>query len=425
MRISTSMIYDSGLAAIQKKTTDLLNVQQQLSSGKRILQPSDDPVAAAQAIDVTQASNMNTQFLSNQQNAQSALSLSESQLQSTGDLLTQVRQLTTQLGDPALSDTDRTSIAAQLRQDFSQLMGIANSQDGSGNYLYSGFRGNTQPFTGSADTGVTYNGDNGQSQLQVTSAISIPVSDSGQSIFLAGQDASVPFATAAGSLNKGTGSIGQATVADQTKWNAATNGKNYTIKFAVSGGKTTYDVVDSNGNSLLTGLPAASTAPLPGAYQAGTAIALKSLVPNGTDLGASVNITGTPANGDSFTIRPSAPASIFTTIANIIHAAETPTTSTQGNSALTQAVSAGLANIDTANNNILNAQADIGARINELQSLTTANGKLSINYQSQLSSLQDVDYASAVSSLNQNQVNLQAAEQSFTKVTQLSLFNYL
>jgi flagellar hook-associated protein 3 FlgL len=422
------MIYDSGVAAIQKKTTDLLNVQQQMATGRRMLTPSDDPVAAAQALEVTQSMDINTQFQSNQQNAKDTLSLSESQLQSAGDVLTQVRQLTTQLGNPSLSDTDRKSIASQLRQDFSQLMGIANTQDGTGNYLYSGFRGDTQPFTGSADTGVTYNGDNGQRELPVTATHSLAISDSGQSIFLGGPDASVPFATAADPLNKSTATIGSAAISDANKWNAATNGKNYTVKFAAAGGVTTYDIVDSNGNSLLTNAPATNSAPLPGVYQSGTAIQLKALpnVVGGADLGASVTINGSPSNGDTFTIRPSAPASIFGTIANLIKAAETPTSgSSTASTALSSAVAAGLSNIDTAQNNILTVTANIGSRMNQADALISTSGQTKLNYQNTLSQLQDLDYASAVTNLNKNQVNLQAAEQSFTKVTQLSLFNYL
>lgn len=427
MRISTSMIYDSGVSSIQKKTTDLLKIQQQLATGRRLLTPSDDPVAAAHALEVSQAKDLNTQFADNQKNAKDMLALSEGQMQGVDDMLQRVHELTVQLGSPALSDNDRASIATELRQRFGELMGIANEQDGTGQYLYSGYLGGTRPFVGSVDTGVTYQGDDGQRQLQVSGSRVLDVSDSGNAIFMSPTDASVPFATVADAQNRGTASIGSATVSDSAKWNAATNGKSYNITFAVVGAVTTYDIVDDSGISLLTNAAATMTAPLPGTYQNGAAIDLKSQVIGGMDYGAAVTISGAPSNGDVFRIRSSAPVSVFKTLSDLIRAAETPagTAGSTATSTMSQQVAVALANLSTAQDNVLRVRANIGARLNELDSLASINGQRELDYADTISRLQEVDYTSAITDLNKNQVNLQAAQQSFMKISQLSLFNYL
>lgn len=435
MRISTSMIFDSGVATMQKKTTDLLRVQQQLASGRRVLSPSDDPVGASQALEVSQAKDLNTQYLDNQKNAKDILAMSEAQMQSADDLLQRVHELTVQLGSPALSDSDRASTAVELRQRFDELVGIANQQDGTGKFIYAGFRGDTQPFSGSVDTQIVYNGDDGQRKLQISASRAMSVSDSGNDIFMKVGNASVPFATSTDPLNKGNGTIGKATVTDVNKWNAAANSKNLSIKFAVSGApaQTTYDIVNDQGLSILTNSAAVNTVPLPGTnFQTGSAISLKSnvgVVP-GIDLGAEVTISNTPQNGDTFSIRPTGPISIFQSLSDLIHAAEQPTqgagqTVASATTSLTTQVAATLSNIATAQDNILGVRAHLGARMNELESLGSVNSQVDLNYQDTLSRLQDVDYTSAITGLNQNQVNLQAAQQSFMKISQLSLFNYL
>lgn len=436
MRISTAMIYDSGLSSIQKKTSDLLKVQQQLATGRRVLVPSDDPLAAAHALEITQAKDLNSQYGDNQKNARDALALSEGHLQAAEDVLQRVRELTVQLGNVGtLSDGDRMSIAAELRQRFDEVMGIANETDGAGNYLYSGYMGDTKPYTGSADTGVTYNGDEGQRRLKVSASRLMEVSDAGNDIFGRIRNASLPFATSADSFNRGGASIDTGEVVDLTKWNTVGNGKNFSIKFALDNSVlpalTTYDIVTNEppGYSVLTNSPSVLVGnQFPGTFLSGQPIELKTLtgVTPGLDFGAKVTITGSPANGDTFDIRPSAPESIFKTIADTIHAAETPLgAGGQSPAVISDQVAVALSNLSEAMNNVLRVRANIGARMNELDSLGSMNTQRDLDYQSTLSRLQDVDYSTAITELNKNQVNLDAAQKSFMKVSQLSLFNYI
>jgi len=184
MRISTGMIYDAGLASMQKRTATLLRTQQQLSEGRRILKPSDDPVAAARALEVTQAQEVNANQSMTRDNVKSTLGIIDGQIASATNLMARVRELAVQAGNASLSINDRRSIANELRARFEEMMALANTRDGNGLYLFGGYQTGSQPFAGSVESGVTYGGDDGARMLRVSGSRELPVSDSGNDIFM-------------------------------------------------------------------------------------------------------------------------------------------------------------------------------------------------------------------------------------------------
>jgi flagellar hook-associated protein 3 FlgL len=429
MRVSSGMIYSAGLASIQKQTASLLHTQQQVASGRRILTPADDPVAAARALEVEQAQNTNALYQNNQKAAGESLGLEEGRLVSAGDLIRNVRTLAVQGGGGALSDRDRRSIAAELRQRFDELLGLANATDGSGQHLFSGYMGDTTPFSGTVATGVVYAGDEGQRQQQVSASRQIAVSDSGNDIFMRIRNGNGSFATSATASNVGSGVIDAGTVTDPALWDAAGNGKDFTIVFAVSAAVppvTTYDIVDNvSGDSLLTGA-APGAAPLPRVFTPGQAIVLKNQgAEPAFDYGAQLVISGSPADGDTFDVDASSSQSLFATLGDLIDALESGTNTTSGNALLANRIGSALSNLDQAQDNLLRVRAAIGSRLNEIEALASAGEGLDLNYEETLSRLRDVDYAAAITQLTQEQGYLEAAQKSFLKVTDLSLFNYV
>lgn len=417
MRVSTGMIYDAGVASIQRQTTALLHTQQQVASGRRILTPSDDPVAAARALEVEQARDTNAQYLANQKAAGESLGLVESNLTSAGNLLTRVRELAVQAGNASLTDSDRRSVAVELRSRFDELLGIANATDATGQYLFSGYMGGTTPFSGAVGSGVGYAGDDGQRRLQVSASRQLAVSESGRDVFMRIRAGNGTFSTAAASGNSGSGVIDGGDVLNPASWAAggvpATGLK---IVFSTVGATTYYDIQDAaTSTSLLT-------API--AYVPGQAIPLVKQTPPAADYGAQVVISGQPAAGDSFAITPSGNQSVFATLENLIAAVEAPLGSA-GNAALTNGLGAALTNLDQATDNLLRVRATIGAGMQELDALASAGEDLGLQYQQVLSRLQDVDYAAAITDLTQQQSYLEAAQKSFLKVSGLSLFNYV
>lgn len=186
MRISTQTLYENGAARLGELQSSLVKTQQQVASGRRILSPSDDPVAAARALEITQSQSLNTQYGLNRQHAKSALASVEGALTSVTSLLQDVKTTVIAAGNGALSDTERSFMATELRGRFEQLMGLANSRDGMGNYQFSGFQTTTPPFAEVAPGIVQYQGDQGQRLMQVDSTRQMAVSNTGAAVFQGG-----------------------------------------------------------------------------------------------------------------------------------------------------------------------------------------------------------------------------------------------
>lgn len=430
MRVSSGMIFDAGISSINRQTASLLHLQQQVATNRRILTPSDDPVSAARALEVTQAGDIAAQFKRNQSAATSTLGLEEAQLGSAVDVLGRVHDLAVEAGNLSLTAAGRRSIATELRFRFDQLLGIANSVDGDGQSTFGGFMGAGPAFGGSVDNilagnEIVYQGDDGQRKLQVAPNRFIEVGDSGNDVFKRIRNGNGYFATDYAAGNTGTGVTTSGAVTDPAAWNAATT-KNVAIRFTVTGPVTTYDIVDTvSGNSLLTG--GAAPAPLVSqrTYQSGQPIVLSQAGPPAFNLGANLTITGAPASGDSFSITPSTSQSLFVTMANLIGALETPPGTPAAEAKYLNEVGFAVRNLDQGMENVIRVRSAAGSRMAELESLTSLNEDLSLQYQQTLSDLQDIDYAKAVSDLTRKQTDLEAAQKSLAKISQLSLFNYL
>lgn len=185
MRISTNTIYQSGISKISALQSEQTKLQQQISTGKRIASPSDDPVAAARALSLSHAQGVNAKFADTRQTAQTKLSTIESNLTSVTNLLVATQSSLVAAGNGAYSNQERVSIATDLNESLQTLIGMANAKDAYGNYLYAGYQTATKPFLANA-TGATYQGDNGQQLLQVDSERQMAVNVSGDNLFKAG-----------------------------------------------------------------------------------------------------------------------------------------------------------------------------------------------------------------------------------------------
>lgn len=182
MRISTQMIYDSGAARMNEMQTALNKTQQQIASGRRMLAPSDDPVAAARALDVAQAQALNERYGVNRQRATSALTEVEGVLASVTELIQDVKTTVISAGNPLISDANRASMATELQARYDLLLGLSNSRDAQGNYIFSGYMTETAAF---AATG-TYQGDGNKRLLQVDNARQMELNIPGDEVFQGG-----------------------------------------------------------------------------------------------------------------------------------------------------------------------------------------------------------------------------------------------
>lgn len=441
MRVSTANIFSLGSSSITSLQSDLVKQQQQLSTGKRILTPSDDPVASAQILEVTQSRDRNSQFMLNGQDANTAVSMSEGSLQSVVDLLHNVKQLAVNAGNPALGISERQMLQSELSSRYQELLGLANSTDGNGQYLFSGYQGSTRPFEEVTPGVVAYFGDQGQRQIQISPSRALAVSDSGRDIFQRIKEGNGTFVTEPPSapLNTGSGIISPGSVLDPVKWkNAGANGQsaNFTVKFFVDNGVTpavtTYDIQDNTqGISLLTGSPLVPPPPTPygRVYQPNSTIELKRLPtdPAGPafDYGAQFSIEGAPATGDTFTVRASKDVQLFDTLTNLSNTLVSSKVNPAQTAQYQNQLNLVMQGIDNALTNVSTIQADIGARMNEVDSVANSQSDLNLQYTTQLKSLGDLDYAKAISDFTLTQTYLEAAQKTFMQTQKLSLFSQL
>jgi flagellar hook-associated protein 3 FlgL len=396
MRISTSNLFESNVSRIGDTQSSLARIQQQIGTGKRLQTPADDPLGAARALDLGQGQAMNTQYAQNRGSARDALNLQEGALQSVTELLQDVRDRVLEAGSGSLDDTSRKFIATDLRSRLQQLTSLANSRDGVGNYLFAGFQDSAPPFS-AAGGAVAYGGDNGQKMLQVDANRQIASNDSGDAVFM-----NIPASLVYKASGSGNAAMSSLIVTDASLQKP---GRQYQVKFDATGANySVYDTTDP-GKALASG-----------AYSSPKTMRFD---------GLELTVSGAPGGGDTVDLKPVRSQSVFATMDDLIATLETPVATADQRTMLTYKLSAAGENIDNALDNVLTTRASVGSRLKELDSLDDSGSARAVQYADQLSSIQDVDYVKAISELSQKQMMLQAAQQSFVKVSGLSLFNYL
>lgn len=463
MRISTSVAFQTGVRGIQARTIDQVRLQQQLSSGRRILAPSDDPVASAKAMDIMQSDAMTGQFIENSTTADTNLRLTETSLNHMVSVLQDVRTLMVNSGNPVLSPADRRTLDSELKGRYQELLSLANTQDGNGLYLFSGFSGAVKPFSEQTFGQVAYLGDQGQRMVQISPSRLLPVSVAGDEMLFA-KSVNGSFNLTPNSNNTLPLIASAGNISDPAQWNNVVNPQRMRVEvFSVpdplgpvaNPPLTRYDLIvddptsanfnksliDSYDYSLGPRTPsAANPNPYPRAYVSGQDVLLSKLGGEATPLipnwnfGAKFQLTGTQAAGsvvaaagvkDSFSIVPSARQDVFTSMASFSTALSSYGNGQQSTAAFQDQVNQGLVNIDNVMGQVLEVQTAFGSRMKEMDAVVNSNEDLGLQYKASLSRLTDLDYTKAISEFSLVQTYLEAARKSFNQVQQLSLFQYI
>lgn len=300
MRVSTSQMQLSGTNAMLDRFSELSRTQKQLATGLRILKPSDDPVGITQIMPLRDIISINEQYNKNAGAAEARLKLEDTTLDSVTNILTRIHELAVQANNDTLGSSDRAALAEEVDQSLSTLMGLANTRDGNGEYIFAGDNVTVQPFTESPVGTFNYTGDNGQRNLQIGSTRQVAVSDPGDDVF---------------------------------------------VNLAFSGGGT---------------------------------------------------------------------QNIFETIDNFVNDLRSNTPDTNI-----------ITDLQTAMDTVFTTRAQVGSRLNAIDTQRSLNEELVLQSTETVSDIEDLDIADAISKLNLQLVGLQASQQTFTKVQNLSLFNYI
>ncbi|RKP45356.1 flagellar hook-associated protein FlgL [Pararobbsia silviterrae] len=411
MRIATSTINAIGVAGMANQTSQMVTLEEEISTNRTVNLAGDNPVAAAESVQVQTSIQNQTQYTANQDSATTALGLEDSTLSSVSTVIQNIQSVLEQANNGSLTDTDRASYATELESDRAQLLALANTTNSTGQYIFSGAQTSTAPFSNNpSGAGVVYNGDQGVINAQISSSRQIATNDPGSNVFMSATPGATSPIPTASSSNTGSGTIG---VVSTTQSGAASNADSYTVTFAVdASGNTTYTVTDNSATP-----PTVSSAQN---YTAGSSIQL------GT--GETITINGAPADGDSFNVAPPTASqnNIFATIDNAIAALQTPSQSASGQTNVTNQMATALSQVANSYTTVLTTLASVGSRETEVNATSTLTSTVSTTYSTQLSNLVGLTtdaMAGVYSQLSTIQTQLQATEEAYSSTAKLSLFS--
>jgi flagellar hook-associated protein 3 FlgL len=407
MRISTGQLYDRSIQAVLNNQADLSDIQQQLSSGKKLLRPSDDPVGAAQVIRLTENIDLLAQYKKNNNLLVNNLEQEETVLSSVNTSIDRARVLMIQSGNGIVGTDDRKAIAIEMGQIRDQIFDLMNSRNPDGEYIFAGFQSGSPAFSfNPSAAGVKYRfeGDEGENKIQVSDTISLQVNNSGRDVFedvLSRRKATI------------SGFVGATDISLNVQ------GQTTFDKFH----EANYDAVIPANNEFQITILSATQAQITN-VGSGTVLDTVAFSSGSTLLykGLEFNITGTPGDTVNFQLETPQKRNIAETLNDFVNALNNKNIA---NSDFDKALTDVLVGVDNAMINIANTISKIGGRRNTADSVFASNLDLEISNKTARSNIEEVDYAEAVSELSRQETALQAAQATFSRVTGTSLFDYI
>jgi flagellar hook-associated protein 3 FlgL len=399
------MISDRAVSAMLEQQAKVSSTQLQLSSGRRVQSPSDDPASAARILDLGSAIEQTRQYQTNGARAQARLEREESVLVGIGNLLQRANELTIQGNNDVLGQADTASIAAEMRQLLAELVSLANTRDSNGEYLFSGYQSNTRPFSQVTGGGYTYDGDLGQRMLQISPDRQIADGNHGYEVFM--DVATSPVAGVTGSAA--------------------------TVFTAIDAGDIMLDGGNGTGPVSLGAIPPAADAAERAAQlreainqvYGQTGVSVEHATPTTLNLsalgadGITLSLAGTASTATTGFTAGNYPTDSSTR--NIFETLEQVSLELERNGRLDRYIG----DIQLALENILEFRASVGGRLNAIEEQHEINADSELVLQTHLSEERDLDYAEAITRFERQMLALQAAQQSYVKIQSMSLFNYL
>jgi flagellar hook-associated protein 3 FlgL len=391
-------MYNQNVSSMNRQQTEFMKIGQQIASGKRIVNISDDPQAMTQAINISQSKSVSNQFNDARVGVRNSLSQEESVLNTVNDVYSRAKTLMVQASSDTLADADRASVASELRGLYESLIGLGNTRDGNGRYLFGGYQDDTAPFVRDANGNVNYVGNPEVREQQVDGERRMAVGHSGDKIFRS-VHSSAGYLADAGLNNQGTLQFDGINIVDS---NHPDFGQAYDIEFADNAGQMQYRV---NGGAWAD-------------YNSPTNVTLG---------GIEIELEGAPVSGDTLRVARGQDNNmdIFRTFEKALAVLDSPATTDAEKAQRTNTLRTVMREFDNGMDNVLTTRAEVGARLNELDALDTIGGNRTLAYEQALSDLVDLDYVEAASQYSVRMVGLQAAQKAFVDMKDMSLFNFL
>ncbi|OOV88601.1 flagellar hook-associated protein FlgL [Oceanospirillum linum] len=426
MRVSTSLINYNNTNSILQKQTDMFYTSQQLGTGKRVLTPSDDPVASTLAFNAKNKLANIEQYGKNIDYAEKSLQISESTLDTIHNRLQRVRQLMIQANNDTLGDDGRKTIGLEIREITDQLEKLVNTKDEQGNYIFSGSKVDTAPFAKQADGSYEYQGDDQERSVQISDSVRSPLNMTGKEIFEDIESALFANSPVSSYPDAANASGADFAVAGTQAFLKGSQIGDYQIEITAVGAAAgappeypvTINVTDPTGTPIITG---GTLADLENHLNSGADASVGNL-----DLSIPANpgppADPTPVAGESFTLRVNNEKQDMLT--GMQRLAETLEDFT-GAEKDTDMLAASLNDIDSWLNSVEVARTEHGTRRNSIDAIGGNNVSVELYLKEQVSNLEDLDYAEAIGRFVLEQTALQASQQTFSKTASMSLFNYI
>ncbi len=412
MRISTSQVFTKGIDTIVDVNSQLQKTQQQVSSGKKIINPSDDPVAATRILELRHELSLNKQFQRNIELAENNLKLEDDLLGGVSDVIQRIRELTVRAGNGSLNAEDLKYISQEIGERLDQLAGMMNSRDASGEFVFGGFQGKNQPFVKNASGSFEYHGDEGRRFVQIEASVTIAATENGKAIFMDIPAAEKTFTTRVNPNNQAVPAaiITTGQIYDQTTYDAFYP-KDMVLEFNPES-----NVVPPQPNFTVRDAATGRVLANNQLFSTGNPIAVQ---------GVQFEIVGAPLPGDNFFIDSTEKQGVLTSVEKLIYGLTHFNNSVEGRKTLDNVIATALKNLDAAETSMLNARSSIGARLNTVETTREQHLDVQILTREIMSELEELDYAEAITQLSFQQFTLQAAYSTFSQVSSLSLFDRL
>lgn len=411
MRVSFMQQYNTGLNGILRNQTEVHKTQQQISTGKKVLTPADDPVASTKILQLQQEMALSDQYVKNMNAADSRLKAEEEAIKAVTEQIAKLKELTSSASG-AKTQSDRQAIAAEVMQIEGYIADLMNSKDAGGEYIFAGFKGQDQPFIKQPNGRYEFVGDEGQRKLSISRTTTVATGDSGKSIFIDVPANKNTFTTSVSPKNKGDLQVNPGFVADEEKF-AEFYPHDFIITFnpesAVEPNGANFTVRRASDGRVVDGMEKV-------AFTEGTNIEIA---------GTMLNIKGTPRQGDQVMVQSTPKQSLTDTIFRLTQGLNTLEDNKVDSAALATLIEDTLTNLDFAEAALSKTRSDLGARMNVVENTRELAADVKVVNRETLSKLQDADYAESVSQLAIQTYLLEAAQQSYTTISRLSLFNHM
>ncbi|HHQ4682379.1 TPA: flagellar hook-associated protein FlgL [Aeromonas veronii] len=400
MRITTNMIYDRNLYSLNSVNERLEKAYQQLQTGNKFQTAGEDPAGMSQKMALTKEIDLFKQYSVNGSLLENSLGHEETVLTSINNAMLSAQTLIQKSNNGAISMDDRKAIASELEGLQQQMFDLMNSKNSSGEFIFGGNQSKTQPYIKDVNGKYIYQGDPGQRNIQVSPTVQIAANDSGQDLFEIVATRRTASATTA-NIKVGIGDQGNFDNFYKSNYNSALPSNTYTVSTTI-GPPDTYDIKDAGGTTLQTGN-----------YTAGTKIPF-----NGLEL----TVSSPVGNTEQFDLNPPKNANILNGMSDFITALRDPAISAE---TFEQKIADATVHMKNARLNIDHGLGELGGRMNSLEQAMGSNEGLSTLNAEARAKVSEADLYEVISALSKEDAALSASQLSFSKISRLTLFDYI